>query len=151
MFRKSKPLFDTPLLLEAASGAFQKLDPRVQVRNPVMFVVYIGSIITTFLFVHTWGGNGEAPGLFILGVAIWLWATLLFANFAEALAEGRGKAQAATLRAMRTTVNAKKLSEPRHGAAWFSVPADNLVKDDVVLVEAGDVIPCDGQVIEGVG
>ncbi|MCC6793627.1 MAG: potassium-transporting ATPase subunit KdpB [Candidatus Hydrogenedentes bacterium] len=150
MFRKSKPLFDTPLLLEAASGAFQKLDPRVQVRNPVMFVVYIGSIITTFLFVHTWGGNGEAPGLFILGVAIWLWATLLFANFAEALAEGRGKAQAATLRAMRTTVNAKKLSEPRHGAAWFSVPADNLVKDDVVLVEAGDVIPCDGQVIEGV-
>ncbi|MCC6153874.1 MAG: potassium-transporting ATPase subunit KdpB [Candidatus Hydrogenedentes bacterium] len=150
MFRKSKPLFDTPLLLEAASGAFQKLDPRVQVRNPVMFVVYVGSIITTFLFVHTWGGNGEAPGMFILGVAIWLWATLLFANFAEALAEGRGKAQAATLRAMRTTVNAKKLSEPRHGAAWFSVPADNLVKDDVVLVEAGDVIPCDGQVIEGV-
>jgi len=150
MFRKGKPLFDTPLLMEAVSGAFQKLDPRVQVRNPVMFVVYIGSIITTFLFVHTWGGSGEAPGLFILSVAIWLWATLLFANFAEALAEGRGKAQAATLRAMRTTVNAKKLAEPRHGAAWFSVAADNLVKDDVVLVEAGDVIPCDGQVIEGV-
>ena len=150
MFRKGKPLFDKPLLMEAFSGAFQKLDPRVQVRNPVMFVVYIGSIITTFLFVHTWGGKGEAPGLFILGVAIWLWATLLFANFAEALAEGRGKAQAATLRAMRTTINAKKLTEPSHGAAWFSVPADNLAKDDVVLVEAGDIIPCDGEVIEGV-
>ncbi|NUM52157.1 MAG: potassium-transporting ATPase subunit KdpB [Candidatus Hydrogenedentes bacterium] len=150
MFRKGKPLFDAPLLKEAFSGAFVKLDPRVQVRNPVMFVVYAGSIITTFLFVHTWGGNGEAPALFILGVTIWLWATLLFANFAEALAEGRGKAQAATLRAMRTTVNAKKLSQPNYGAAWFSVPADNLVKDDVVLVEAGDVIPCDGQVIEGV-
>jgi K+-transporting ATPase ATPase B chain len=94
------------------ADAFRKLDPRVQWRNPVMFVVYVGAILTTVLWVQALAGRGEAPGWFILNVAIWLWFTLLFANFAEALAEGRSKAQAAALRGLKQTVMAKKLAQP---------------------------------------
>ena len=129
----------------------RKLDPRVQWRNPVMFVVYIGSILTTAAVDAGAGAaQGEAPAWFILNVAIWLWFTVLFANFAEALAEGRSKAQAAALRGLKQTVIAKKLADPQPSArATRAVRADQLRKGDVVLVEAGDYIPGDGEVIEG--
>jgi len=147
---KSFSLFDPALVRPAIAAAFGKLDPRVQWRNPVMFVVYVGSIITTLLWVQALGGQGEAPQGFILAVALWLWFTVLFANFAEALAEGRSKAQASSLRGMKRKVIAKKLEQPRHGSSWHPMGAEELRKGAVVLVEAGDVIPLDGEVIEGV-
>jgi len=139
--------------LPVIASAFGKLDPRVQWRNPVMFVVYIGSILTTILWVQALGGNGEAPQSFILAIAFLLWFTVLFANFAnfaEAMAEGRSKAQASSLRGMKKKVIAKKLEKPVHGPSWHLQEADELRKGAVVLVEAGDVIPLDGEVIEGV-
>src|SRR5687768_13482918 len=108
MSRQKLSLFDRALLKPALTDAFRKLDPRVQWRNPVMFVVYLGSILTTALWVQALAGNGEAPAAFIFNVAIWLWFTVLFANFAEALAEGRGKAQAAALRGLKQTVWAQR-------------------------------------------
>jgi potassium-transporting ATPase ATP-binding subunit len=147
---KSLSLFDPALIRPAVLGAFAKLDPRVQWRNPVMFVVFIGSIITTGLWIQALRGYGEAAPGFILAVALWLWFTVLFANFAEALAEGRSKAQAASLRGMKKKTIAKKLKEPRHGATWIPAQAEELRKGDVVVVETGDVIPLDGEVIEGV-
>ena len=150
MSRKSLTLFDATLVGPAVIDAFKKLTPRAQWRNPVMFVVYVGSIITSLLFIQSLVGKGEASSGFILSATLWLWFTVLFANFAESLAEGRSKAQAATLRALKQTVLAKKLAIPRHGTSWLpSSPAD-LRKGDTVLVEAGDVIPVDGEVIEGV-
>ncbi len=146
-------LMDKALVLPALRAAFAKLNPRVQWRNPVMFVVYIGSILTTLLWLNALGGQGAKgePGAgFVLAVAIWLWFTVLFANFAEALAEGRSKAQAASLRTLKKSNWAKKLKEPRHGGTWLPEQAENLRKGDVVLVEAGDMIPMDGEVIEGV-
>ena len=107
MTRKTFTLFDPVLAKPAIVDAFRKLDPQVQWRNPVMFVVYIGSIITTILWAQASGGNGEAPAGFILAVALWLWFTVLFANFAEAVAEGRGKAQADTLRKTRSETTAR--------------------------------------------
>jgi K+-transporting ATPase ATPase B chain len=150
MSRKSLTLFDSTLIGPAIVDAFKKLDPRTQWRSPVMFVVYVGSIITTLLFIQSIAGKGEASPGFILATTIWLWFTVLFANFAESLAEGRSKAQAASLRALKQTVVAKKLATPRHGSAWLPAPASVLRKGDTVLVEAGDVIPVDGEVIEGV-
>jgi K+-transporting ATPase ATPase B chain len=150
MSRKSLTLFDPALVGPAVIDSFKKLDPRVQLRSPVMFVVYVGSIITTLLFIQAITGKGEASPGFILATSIWLWFTVLFANFAEAMAEGRSKAQAASLRALKQTVNAKKLEAPRHGSRWTETPATALRKGDAVLVEAGDVIPVDGEVIEGV-
>src|SRR6187399_676743 len=143
-------MFDRALIGPALIDSFRKLDPRIQWRNPVMFVVYIGSILTTALWVQALGGAGEAPAWFILNVAIWLWFTVLFANFAEALAEGRSKAQAAALRGLRKDTWAKKLTEPFHGATFLPERAPDLRRGDVVLVEAGDVVPLDGEVIEGV-
>ena len=143
-------LLDPALVKPAIASAFGKLDPRVQWRNPVMFVVYVGSIITTLLWLQALGGQGEAPQSFILAIALWLWFTVLFANFAEALAEGRSKAQASSLRSMKRKVIAKKLEKPVHGSSWHPQEADELRKGAVVLVEAGDVIPLDGEVIEGV-
>ncbi len=150
MSRKSLTLFDSALIGPAIVDAFKKLNPRIQWRSPVMFVVYIGSIITTLLFMQSASGGGEESATFILSITVWLWFTVLFANFAEALAEGRSKAQAASLRALKQTVAAKKLDAPRYGDNWTSTPATSLRKDDAVLVEAGDVIPADGEVIEGV-
>ncbi|MBL0143929.1 MAG: potassium-transporting ATPase subunit KdpB [Betaproteobacteria bacterium] len=147
---RALPLFDPALVKPAIASAFGKLDPRVQWRNPVMFVVYIGSFLTTILWVQALGGQGEAPQGFILAIALWLWFTVLFANFAEALAEGRSKAQASSLRSMKRKVIAKKLEKPVHGSSWHPQEADELRKGAVVLVEAGDVIPLDGDVIEGV-
>ncbi len=150
MARKHLPLFDPALIGPAIADSFRKLDPRVQARNPVMFVVFVGSLITTWLWIDALRGHGEAPAWFIGNTALWLWFTVLFANFAEALAEGRSKAQATALRAMRQKVWAKRLREPRHGAAIWTQPAEELRKGNVVLVEAGDFVPCDGEVIEGV-
>ncbi len=150
MTRKAFTLFDPQLLQPAVADAFRKLAPQVQWRNPVMFVVYVGAILTTGLWIHALGGQGEAPAGFILAIALWLWFTLLFANFAEALAEGRSKAQAASLRGLKKQTWAKKLHEPRHGAQFHPIEADQLRKGDVVLIQAGDTVPADGEVIEGV-
>lgn len=150
MSRKSLTLLDSALIGSAIIDAFKKLNPKAQWRSPVMFVVYVGSIITTLLFIQSIVGKGEASAGFILAVTIWLWFTVLFANFAESLAEGRSKAQAASLRALKQTVLAKKLSAPHHGATHLLSHASDLRKGDTVLVEAGDVIPADGEVIEGV-
>jgi len=148
--RISFSLFDPVLVRPAIVESFAKLDPRVQWRNPVMFVVYVGSILTTVLGIEALAGKGDAPAGFIIAVAVWLWFTVLFANFAEALAEGRSKAQTASLRGMKRRIVAKVLSKPRHGAPWHPQEAEELQKGVVVLVEAGDVIPLDGEVIEGV-
>jgi K+-transporting ATPase ATPase B chain len=142
-------MFDRSLLGPAVADSFTKLDPRVQWRNPVMFVVYIGAILTTLLGVQALLGNGEAPAWFIINVAIWLWFTLLFANFAEALAEGRSKAQAAALRGLKQSAAAKKLANPADRTLHTTVAATQLRRGDVVLVEAGDYMPADGEVIEG--
>jgi K+-transporting ATPase ATPase B chain len=150
MSRKTLTLFDPALVKPAIVDAFKKLDPRLQWRNPVMFVVYVGSLLTTVLWAQALGGQGEAPAGFILAVTLWLWFTVLFANFAEALAEGRSKAQAASLRGAKKTVVAKKLREPRYGAPMDLLPGTELRRGDVVLVEAGDMVPADGEVIEGV-
>ncbi|WP_430422791.1 potassium-transporting ATPase subunit KdpB [Methylibium petroleiphilum] len=147
--RTSLALLDPVLLRPAIGAAFRKLDPRAQWRNPVMLVVYVGSLLTTGLGLQALVGAGEAPPSFILAVATGLWFTVLFANFAEALAEGRSKAQAASLRGMKRKGIAKKLEQPRHGSSWHPMPADELRRGAVVLVEAGDTIPLDGEVIEG--
>jgi K+-transporting ATPase ATPase B chain len=146
----SLALFDAALIKPALFASITKLNPRVQWRNPVMFVVYIGALLTTLLWVLALRGQAEAPAGFILAVAVWLWFTVLFANFAEALAEGRSKAQAASLRGMQKTAWAKKLRKPRHDAGWLPEQAADLRRGDVVLVEANDTIPLDGEVIEGV-
>jgi K+-transporting ATPase ATPase B chain len=143
-------MFDTALAGPALVDAFRKLSVRTQLRSPVMFVVYVGSIVTTLLYVQALAGAGEAPRGFILACAVWLWFTVLFANFAEALAEGRSKAQAAALRGLKESVTAKKLSVPRHGTTWLPCPASDLHKGNHILIEAGDVVPIDGEVVEGV-
>ena len=130
--------------------SFKKLSPSQQMKNPVMFVVWVGSILTTILFLQALGGKGEAPAGFILAISLWLWFTVLFANFAEAVAEGRSKAQAASLRRAKREIMAKKLDEPRYGASFSTAASSSLRKGDVFLVEAGDMIPADGEVIEGV-
>jgi potassium-transporting ATPase ATP-binding subunit len=151
MTRQSLPLLDARLLRPALADSFRKLDPRVQWRNPVMFVVYVGTLVTAALCVQALAGQGEAPAGFIFAITLWLAFTVLFANFAESVAEGRSRAQASALRDMRQTVMAKKLSDEARGhRATSVVKADELRKGDLVLVEAGDVIPVDGEVIEGV-
>ena len=138
-------LLDPVLLKPAVLASFSKLSPRVQWRNPVMFVVYLGSILTTIL-----GLQAQQDAGFILGISAWLWFTVLFANFAESLAEGRSKAQAASLRGLKTSTWAKKLKDPVYGSTWLPEQAENLRKGDVVLVETGEMIPLDGEVIQGV-
>ncbi len=147
---KARPLFEPAIISRAALDAVRKLSPRHQVRNPVMFIVAVGALLTTGLFVQALLGQGEAPAGFIFAIAAWLWFTVLFANFAEAMAEGRGKAQADTLRKSRRDVMAKKLAVPSYGASFTATPSGSLRKNDVVLVEAGDTVPGDGEVIEGV-
>ncbi|PTQ72060.1 K+-transporting ATPase ATPase B chain [Nitrosomonas oligotropha] len=144
------PLFDPVLIKPALINAFKKLTPQAQWRNPVMFIVWVGSVLTTILGIDALVGHGEAPAGFIFTIAAWLWFTVLFANFAEALAEGRGKAQAAALRGARKNIIAKKLAEPKHDAKITAIDSISLRKGDIVLIEAGDFIPADGEVIEGV-
>ncbi|MEW6776206.1 MAG: potassium-transporting ATPase subunit KdpB [Bdellovibrionota bacterium] len=146
----TRPLFEGTIVRRAILDSLLKLDPRRQIRNPVMFVVWVGSIFTTCLAVsRSLGGEGESVG-FIASIAAWLWFTVLFANFAEAMAEGRGKAQAESLRKTRKDVLAKKLPEANRNARWMSIPAPSLRKGDLVLVETGDVIPSDGEIVEGI-
>jgi K+-transporting ATPase ATPase B chain len=167
---KARPLFDMPIVQRAIVDSFLKLDPRLQFRNPVMFIVEIGAVLTSILFVLAITGQGEAAMMaltmgenaeraaelsyesasFIFAIALWLWFTVLFANFAEAMAEGRGKAQADSLRKSRRDVSAKKLSNAQRDAPYAEVSASSLRKDDIVLVEVNDVIPGDGEIIEGV-
>jgi len=146
---RERSLFETAIVRQAIVDSFRKLTIRRQVRNPVMFVVYVGSILTTLLWIQAVVGRGEAPAWFIFSVSVWLWFTVLFANFAEAMAEGRGKAQAASLRKARRDLQAKRLT--RSGEHDFDVvSASGLRKGDRVLVEIGDYIPADGTVVEGI-
>ena len=135
---------------QALKESFVKLLPQHQWRNPVMFVVWIGSILTTVLWIQALAGAGEAPAGFILAVTLWLWFTVVFANFAEAIAEGRSKAQADALRAAKRDVMARKLPSADRTRAHALVKSTALRKGDIFLVEAGDFIPADGEVIEGV-
>lgn len=120
---KRRQLFDPHIVRQAMVESFRKLHPRHQIRNPVMFVVAVGSVLTTVLFFQALFGKGEAPVWFILAVSLWLWFTVLFANFAEAMAEGRGKAQAESLRSARRELTAKKLGKPESGEEYLSVPS----------------------------
>ena len=147
--RRKLSMFDRALLGPAILDALRKLDPRVQWRNPVMFVVYLGSLLTTGLWFDALAGRTAAPPWFILSVAVWLWFTVLFANFAEALAEGRSKAQAASLKGLKQTVEAKRLANPADRTSGSRLRGEQLRKGEVVLVEAGDFVPGDGEVIEG--
>src|SRR5450759_1464113 len=149
MSRQKLSMFDRSLMRPAVFDAFRKLDPRAQWRNPGMFVVYVGALLTTVLWIQALAGRGEAPGWFIFNVTVWLWFTLLFANFAEALAEGRSKAQAAALRGLKQSVSAKKLADATDRSRHTRVSATYLRRGDVVLVEAGDYVPADGEVRDG--
>src|SRR5262245_12642174 len=155
---KVRPLFDPPIVRRALVDAFVKLDPRRQVRNPVMFVVLVGSVLTTALWFQALAGRGEASPAFIAWVAVWLWFTVLFANFAEALAEGRGKAQADALRRARREIEAQLLEEAIFDAERFdpatahtrSLVSSELRKGHLVLVRAGCLIPGDGEIALGI-
>ncbi len=148
--KSSSRIFSDPALIrQALIACFTKLDPRVQWRNPVMFIVLAGSIFTTLLAVAALTGFSSGHAGFILAISGGLWLTLLFANFADALAEGRSQAQASALRDARQTVMAKKLATAHYGAAMQLTEAPALRRDDIVLAEAGDIIPCDGEVIQG--
>src|SRR5450759_2614124 len=148
-------IWDPKIIRAAIPASFKKLDPRVQVKNPVMFVVEVGSVVTTIEFARLLFTQPTAAftssqltseRLFVLAVAIWLWFTVLFANFAEAMAEGRGKAQADTLRKSRTTMTGRKIQPD---GKIVSVPAESFRKGDLFIVEANELIPADGEIIEG--
>jgi K+-transporting ATPase ATPase B chain len=142
--RASASVFSRDIVFAAIKGSFPKLDPRSQIRNPVMFIAELGSVVTTVIFFLNLSRGHTGDLWFVAVISIWLWLTVLFANFAEAVAEGRGKAQANALRATRTTT----LARLRDGR---EVPAPELQRGDVVVVEASEVIPADGEIIEGVG
>ncbi len=145
---KSASILDSRILVPAIGASFRKLDPRALARNPVMFVVATVSALTTVLFIRDLVTGGGNLG-FSFQINLWLWFTVLFANFAEAVAEGRGKAQADSLRKARTETQAKLLAAG-NGTAYRMVPGTSLKVGDLVLVEAGDIIPSDGEVVEGV-
>lgn len=147
---KSRPSFDPLMIQRAMIDSLRKLSPRHQVRNPVMFVVLIGAALTTVLWFLCLGGHGEASPTFVFWISLWLWFTVIFANFAEAVAEGRGKAQAESLRKSRRQTMAKLLKTADRNGPSIPTASTSLRKGDVVLVEAGDMIPLDGEVIEGV-
>ncbi|APR79932.1 Potassium-transporting ATPase B chain [Minicystis rosea] len=156
---QARSLWDPAILKPAVGDAVKKLDPRVMAKNPVMFVVFVGSILVTVLVLHD-GVRGTAVDLKLnVQLVLWLWFTVLFANFAEAMAEGRGKAQAATLRKMRTTTMATRirgageatpLAAGKPSATFAEIPATELRRGDVVLVTAGQLIPADGEILEGI-
>lgn len=146
--KKARPLFDPPIVKRAVRDSFTKLNPRLLAKNPVMLVVAVGSLVTTIIFLkNLFVRTAPAEVLFQLQITLWLWFTVLFANFAEAMAEGRGKAQAETLRRGRKEATARR---ELPGGQEETIPATSLRKNDIVLVKAGEVIPSDGEVIEGV-
>jgi K+-transporting ATPase ATPase B chain len=147
---QKRPLFESRIVRRALWDAVRKLDPRHQVRNPVMFVVWVGSLLTTVLAVQALLGHGEAPFGFIAAIAMWLWFTLLFANFAEAMAEGRGKAQADDLRSARQGIEARRVLGGHRGDPEERIAATRLRKNDVVVCDAGELIPADGEIVDGV-
>ena len=134
--REKMSAFDAVMLKAAVLQSFVKLSPLRMMRNPVMFIVELGAALTTLLFFASLADSSHGSPLFILAISLWLWATILFANFAEALAEGRGKAQAEALRRTRKDIIAKRLVAPSREAAQEQTPASALRKGDVVLVEA---------------
>ena len=152
--RKKQNALKARLYRTALLEAFRKLDPRRMLRNPVMFVVEVGSLLTTILWVQALTGKGEAPAGFVGAIALWLWFTVLFANFSEALAEGRGKAQAEALRKTRKETQAKKLARrPEEGQKPIHselVASTQLRQGDLFLVETGDILPSDGEVVVGI-
>jgi K+-transporting ATPase ATPase B chain len=143
-------MFQWEIAGPAILDAFRKLHPLREVRNPVMFVVWVGAVFTTVLYLSALLGQGEHPSGFILAVAGWLWLTLLFANFAEAMAEGNGRARAESLRKTRQTLIAKRIAKPERGVPVTQVEGSDLRKGDFVIVEAGDLVPSDGEVVEGI-
>src|SRR5579863_10076176 len=149
--RKSVPvsaLFDAKIVIPAIGSAFVKLNPRTLMKNPVMFVLEVVTALTTVILIRDlFTGGGHV--LFEFQIILWLWFTVLFANFAEAIAEGRGKAQADTLRRQRTETQAKLIAGSDDSQSFRLVPSTELKVGNVVLVEAGDMIPSDGEVIEG--
>src|SRR6201982_1867792 len=146
--KRSAAMFDPATLRRAVGDSFHKLDPRLMARNPVMFVVEVGSVLTTLLFLRDLRTATSADNVFVGLVAAWLWFTVLFANFAEAVAEGRGKAQADTLRKTRSeTIAHRRLPDAR---GIEEVPSTALDLGDEVVVSAGEVIPSDGEIIEGI-
>ncbi|MET0488958.1 MAG: potassium-transporting ATPase subunit KdpB [Acidimicrobiales bacterium] len=147
MATEKKSLLDGAILRSAAVDSFRKLDPRYMARNPVMFVVLVGSVLTTILFFRDLGESSGDENLFAGLVAAWLWFTVLFANFAEAVAEGRGKAQADTLRKARTETTARRRTTD---GATEEVASSLLQVDDLVEVSAGEMIPSDGEIVEGI-
>jgi K+-transporting ATPase ATPase B chain len=150
MTGKIGTFFDPTILKNSIIQSFLKLTPAHQIHNPVMFTVYVISILTTGLWLQALVGKSGAPTYFSLTITILLWLTLLFANFAEAVAEGRGKAQAESLRKSRREIQAKKLITAAKTGEFRTVPSGDLRLGDLVLVEAGDYLPCDGEVIEGI-
>jgi K+-transporting ATPase ATPase B chain len=148
--KDKRSLFEPTIVRRALWDSVRKLNPIHQIKNPVMFVVEVGSVLTTLLYFHSLFGKGEASPGFILQISIWLWVTVLFANFAESMAEGRGKAQAESLRKTRSDVTAKRLASEARNSQVTTVSSSQLKKGDIVLVEAGDIIPMDGEVIDGV-
>jgi len=147
---KPEVTFERELYQRALWDALRKLDPRHMARNPVMFVVEVGSLLTTVLWLQALAGRGEQPAGFIGAVTLWLWLTVLFANLSEALAEGRGKAQAAALRRARRETPAKVLRQAGYGAPYSLLPSTSLRGGDLFLVEADDIIPADGEIVEGI-
>jgi K+-transporting ATPase ATPase B chain len=141
--------YDRQLLTGALVNSLRKLDPRAQIKNPVMFVVWVGALLTLVLFFESLAGGSEGTPGFTLAISLLLWFTVIFANFAEALAEGRGRAQADTLRKARTEVMAHKLDRPERDARSESTSSASLRKGDFVFVEAGELIPADGEVVVG--
>ncbi|WP_243286359.1 potassium-transporting ATPase subunit KdpB [Geothrix terrae] len=148
--RQDRPLFESTIVRRAVLDAFRKLSPLHQLRNPVMFTVWVCSAFATGLWIQALAGQGEGRPGFILAISLWLWFTLLFANFAEAMAEGRGKAQADSLRRSKRDVKARRLLGPDRKGPHEVVGAPVLRINDLVLVEAGETIPGDGEVVEGV-
>ncbi len=142
-------MLDPAILVPAIGQSFAKLDPRLMIKNPVMFVVEIVATLTTIIFLRELAVDDTAHLGFTFQIIFWLWLTVVFANFAEAVAEGRGKAQAATLRRARTETMAKRLAA-LSATEYHEVAAPQLQPGDIVLVEAGDLIPSDGDVVEGI-
>lgn len=149
MNSKKTQLFDRKLVRQSIIDAIKKCTPQAQWRNPVMFVVYIGSLITTLLWLAMLTHYSTGDAWFSGMITLWLWFTVLFANFAEALAEGRSKAQAASLKGVKKLSSAVRLANPSLDAPQETVNSDQLRKDDIVLIRAGETIPCDGEVLEG--